>query len=212
MQINSSTTWQLVKTQSTYSRLFKFLPFSCCYSNKPFLLTTAAKTCFARYQKASNGKINSTEVFLMIERTSVWTIIPNGLCYRPQDPKNHFFELGLQEFASLALKKLQTTKLTPQKSSWRWKEQVCEKSAQTDFAIDHITRKTSWEASKNSPTVTFHFAEPSPLLFDLAELSPLLRLLSEPAITWSGHPLTRFLIKILIWIANTKTRCHSPRR
>ena len=63
----------------------------------------------------------------MMIGTSVWKIIPNGLPYRPQGLKNRFFELGLQEFASLTLKKLQTAKLTSQKSSWRWKEQVCEK-------------------------------------------------------------------------------------
>ena len=100
MQINSSTTWQPVKTQLTCSRLFKFLPFSRCYSNKPFLQTMAAKTRFSHYQKASNGKINSTEVFLMMKGTSVWKIIPNELCYQRQDLKNRFFEVWLQEYAS----------------------------------------------------------------------------------------------------------------
>ena len=81
IQINSSTTWQPVKTQLTCSRLFKFLLFSRCYSNKLLLQTIAAKTRFAPYQKASNGKINSTEVFLAMQGTSVWKINPNGLCY-----------------------------------------------------------------------------------------------------------------------------------
>ena len=77
---------------------------------------------------------------------------------------NKIFELQLQDFALLGLKNFQTTKLTPQKSSWRWKEQVCEKSSQTDFAIDHKIRKTSWKALRNSPMVTFHFAKSLPLL------------------------------------------------
>ena len=134
MQINSSTTWQPVKTQLTCSRLFKFLPFSRCYSNKPFLQTMAAKTRFSHYQKASNGKINSTEVFLMMKGTSVWKIIPNELCYQRQDLKNRFFEVWLQEYASNC-KTNSTGVFLAMKGTSVWK------SAQMDFAIDHKIRK-----------------------------------------------------------------------
>ena len=48
--------------------------------------------------------------------------------------------------------------------------------------------------------------------FHFAELSPLLCLLSEPAIAWNGHPLTRLLIKNSLWIANRKVRGHCPWR
>ena len=100
------------------------------------------RTRFAHYQQLPNCKTNSTEVFLAMKRTSVWKISRNGLRYQPQDSKNRFFKFGLQEFASLALKKLQTAKLTPEKSSWQWKDHVCEKWAETDFTIDHKKKKT----------------------------------------------------------------------
>ena len=201
MQINWSTTWQPVKGQLRCSRLLKFLLFSCCYSNKLLIWTMAAKTRFACYQKTSNSKINSTEVFLTIKGTSVWRIIPNGLCNRPQGLKNHFFELRLREFALVALKKLQTAKLTAQKSSWQWKEQVCEKNQPKPTSLlTTKSEKTGWEASRNSPMVTFHFAK----------LWPFICLPSEPAIAWSGHPLIRLLIQILIRYLNRKIRGHLP--
>ena len=185
MQIISSTTWD-------YSN-FYCLPVAVQTTN--FLFTqTVSSNC--------SCKNNSTEVSLMMKRTSVWKVNSNGLGNRPRDPKNRFFELWREEIGPLGLKNLQTAKLTPQKSSWRWKEQVCEKSAKAPFAFDHKIQKTSQEALRNSPTVTFSLREPSPFLY----------FQSEPVIAWSGHPLTRLPIKTSFKYVNRKIRGHSTPR
>ena len=92
------------------------------------------------FSKSFKLQTNSTDVFLAMKRTSVWKIIPNGLCYRPQSPKS---QLGSFE----------------------------------NFTNGHFSLRLTF-------AITL--------------------LLNEHAIAWSGHPLTRLLIKILIRIDNRK--------
>ena len=94
-----------------------FFLFDRWCSHKQYLQMWTTRTRFAGSQKLPNRKTNSTEVFPAMKRTSVWKIIPNWLCYPPQNSKNRFFELGLQELTLLTLKNFQTAKLTLQKSS-----------------------------------------------------------------------------------------------
>ena len=65
-----------------------FFLFDCWCSHKQYLQMLTTRTRFAGSQKLPNRKSNSTEVFLAVKRTSMWKIIPNWLCYWPQNPKN----------------------------------------------------------------------------------------------------------------------------